>query len=139
MWKKSPLHLDHERLDRFGEELLNVIEASEAEIDRAAASPFLYRRILARIEAERKRRAEEWNRWMAVLREAQNATPIFALIAIVVAAFVWQASEQLTQAPAVNNRSSLPLTVSSELLPVSNDEMVTSVVGWDERGLQGQQ
>ncbi|HKX28690.1 MAG TPA: hypothetical protein VJ302_13410 [Blastocatellia bacterium] len=133
MWKKKRPHIDHEKLDRIGEELLHVIEASEAEINLAAASPFLYRRILARIDSERRRRSEEWNRWLAMLKEAKLAIPVFAIVVIVVMSFVWRAPEPVVQTPALNSRSSSQLMLTSEILPASNDEMIISVIGWEEQ------
>ena len=58
MWtngKRRKIELDDEKLNRFGDELLRAFEAGEAEISTAAASPFLYRRIRVRIEAEEQR------------------------------------------------------------------------------------
>lgn len=44
-----------ERLDRLGRRLVRVPLADEAEVERAASSPFLYARVRARINAEQKR------------------------------------------------------------------------------------
>ena len=133
MWKKKRPHLDHEKLDRIGAELLHVIEASEAEISLAASSPFLYRRILARIESERRRRSEEWNRWLALLKEAKLAIPVLAIIMVIVMSFVWRASEPVAPTPALSSRSSSQLMLTSEIIPASNDEMIISVIGWEEQ------
>ena len=55
MWSKSRIRIEDEKLDRFGAELMHAFEASETEVSTAAVSPFLFRRIRVRIEAEQRR------------------------------------------------------------------------------------
>src|SRR5262245_23987336 len=121
MWNRRN-HIDDERLDRFGNELLRAFEAGEAEINTAATSPFLYRRIRVRIEAEERRRAEERNSWMALLVTARRAIPAFALIAVLAASWQWISSEQ----PA-SNRAEIGTELPSELV---NDDFDASLIGW---------
>ena len=49
-------HITDERLDKIGAELVRACSASAEEVEQAAASPFLYRRIQAHIAAEQRRR-----------------------------------------------------------------------------------
>jgi len=82
MWERSKSRLEDEKLDRFGAELMHAFEASETEISTAATSPFLYRRIRVRIEAEQRRLAEEGNPWVALFVQVRRAIPVFALLAV---------------------------------------------------------
>ncbi|HEV2704596.1 MAG TPA: hypothetical protein VGV59_01650 [Pyrinomonadaceae bacterium] len=70
----------HERLERFGSELVRASASNEEEAERAAASPFLYTRLRARIAAERTRRAEGERR-LVLLVVLRRAIPALALVA----------------------------------------------------------
>jgi hypothetical protein len=130
MWNSNEQHIDNERLDRFGEELLHAIESSDAEINTAATSPFLYRRIRARIEAEQKRMAEERGKWFALLAEARHAIPVLAMIAVVAIGLLWTMPARTPQTAGTSG--SVQLSTMTEISPLSNDEMMASIVGWDE-------
>jgi hypothetical protein len=82
MWNRSRNRIEGEKLDRFGAELMHAFEANEAEVNTAAASPFLFRRIRARIEAEQRRLAEESNPWVALFVQVRRAIPVFALLTV---------------------------------------------------------
>jgi hypothetical protein len=69
-----------ERLDALGRELVRAAAAREEETEAAAASPFLYARLRARVAAERARR-EEADDWRAALRIMWRAVPPVAIIA----------------------------------------------------------
>lgn len=75
--------IDDDKLDRLSDELFRALEASDNEINTAAESPFLFRRIRARIEAEQRRMNEENNSWFALMAQFRQAIPVFALLAIV--------------------------------------------------------
>ena len=75
------LHITDERLDEIGAELVRACSASAEEVEQAAASPFLYRRIQAHIAAEQRRRDEEENIWFALWRNLRHALPALALVA----------------------------------------------------------
>lgn len=136
MWKSNKPHIDNEKLDRFGEELLHALEASDSEINTAANSPFLYRRIRVRIEAEQRRRVEERGKWFALLTEAKHAIPVLATIAVVAAVLVWYTPAVVTQMPSAGNGSSATSQMSTigDISPFTNDEMMASIVDWNERG-----
>ncbi len=129
MWNRSSNHIDEEKLHRVGEELLRAFDATEAEINAAASSPFLYRRIRARIAAEERRRLEERSRWFALLTTARHAIPALAIIAILMAALSWYSPLNGFGTPATDLSSNG--TDLSVAYP-SNDEVIDSLVGWQE-------
>lgn len=70
-----------DRLDAFGREIVRAAAANEDEAERAAASPFLYARVRARVAAERAR-LEEPDDWRAALRVFRRAVPTVAVVAM---------------------------------------------------------
>lgn len=70
-----------ERLDAFGREIVRAAASNEDEAERAAASPFLYARVRARVAAERAR-LEEADDWRAALRVFRRAVPTVAVVAM---------------------------------------------------------
>lgn len=82
MWSMRK-KIDDDKLDRLSDELFRALEASDNEINTAAESPFLFRRIRARIEAEQRRLNEENTSWFALMAQVRQAIPVFALLAIV--------------------------------------------------------
>ena len=80
-----------EELDRAGKLILMAAAASESEIEAAASSPFLFTRLRAGIDEERRRR-EESNGWLSLIQVAWRAVPAMALVAILAAVLtVWSA------------------------------------------------
>jgi hypothetical protein len=117
--------LDDETLNRFGGELLRAFEAGEAEISNAAASPFLYRRIRVRIEAEERRLAQQRGAWLSMLAGVKHAIP--ALLAFAVVAV---ASLMLTPSPqAPMSVNDDPPTLMMDVFSFSQDELIASAVG----------
>jgi hypothetical protein len=131
MWESNKRHIEKEKLDRFGAELLHAIEASDAEINTASASPFLYRRIRVRIEAEQKRLADERSKWFALLVEAKHALPILATISVIAIGLLWYTPAHAPQTGGTRGASQM--SALTEISPLSNDEMMASIVGWSER------
>ena len=125
MWNRSN-HIEDEKLDRLGDELLRAFEPSEAEINSAATSPFLYRRIRVRIEAEERRRAEERNPWLTLLVTARRAIPAFALIALLAASWQWVSPDRSGNRGGEIVIAELPV-LSADL---ANDDFDASLVGW---------
>lgn len=70
-----------ERLERVGREVVKASVAAEAEVSAVADSPFLYTRVRARIEEERRRR-EEGEGWPALFGVVWRAVPAMALAAV---------------------------------------------------------
>ncbi len=75
--------IDDDKLDRLSDELFRALEANDTEISTAAESPFLFRRIRARIESEQRRLSEENSSWFTLMAQVRQAIPVFALLAIV--------------------------------------------------------
>jgi hypothetical protein len=132
MWMKGKRHnneLDDETLNRFGGELLRAFEASDAEIDTAAMSPFLYRRIRVRIEAEERRLAEQRGAWIALLAGVKRAIPGAATLAAVALALLMlgPALSQRLPANGVNNEEAP--TLMSDVFSFSQDDLIASAAG----------
>ena len=80
-----------EELDRAGKLILMAAAASDSEIEAAASSPFLFTRLRAGIDEERRRR-EASNGWLSLIQVAWRAVPAMALVAILAAVLtVWSA------------------------------------------------
>ena len=79
----------NEQLDRAGKLVLKAAAASEADVEAAATSPFLFTRVRAAI-AEEKRQGEESRGWVSMIRIAWRAVPAMALVALLAAVLtVW--------------------------------------------------
>jgi hypothetical protein len=124
MWtngKRRKIELDDEKLNRFGDELLRAFEAGEAEISTAAASPFLYRRIRVRIEAEEQRIARQRGAWMSLLVGVKHAIPVVAAFAVVAVA-------SLMLTPSISQQYEEP-TLMLDVFSFSQDELIASAAG----------
>ena len=131
MWFTKKTHIDNEKLDRFGKELLHAMEATSHEISTAANSPFLYRRIRVRIEEEERRRATERNQWFVLLSGVKHAIPVFTTIAAITIGIVMFNSVQMGQ-PTGRNANGALIIINDELPALSSDEMIASFVGWQD-------
>jgi cytochrome c-type biogenesis protein CcmH/NrfG len=129
MWKSGKDHIDGEKLDRFGDELLRAFEASDAEINTAATSPFLYRRIRARIEAEERRLAEQRSTWVALLAGAKRAVPVMAMLAIVAFVSLMIMPLYSQPYPAENGMNEETPTLLSDVFSFSPDDLLASAIG----------
>lgn len=135
MWNRKNTSLDDKTLDRFSEELLRTLEATEVEIHTASSSPFLFRRIRARIEAEQRRQAEETNPWVAVFGQVRQAIPVFALLAVVALVSSLYLHSGESRLPATDNKTSTEqqMTLVAGLpafLQDAQEDVVASLVGW---------
>ncbi|MGH9751840.1 MAG: hypothetical protein ACREA2_03575 [Blastocatellia bacterium] len=130
MWtnsKRRKDELDDEMLNRFSDELLRAFEAGEAEISTAAASPFLYRRIRARIEAEKHRSREQRAAWLSLLAGVKHAIPVVASFAIVAVASL-MLMPSLSQQRPVGGTHEEP-TLMLDVFSFSQDELIASAAG----------
>jgi hypothetical protein len=137
MWtngKRDNDELDDETLNRFGGELLRAYEAGEAEISNAAASPFLFRRIRVRIEAEERRLAQQRGAWLSLLAGVKHAIPALLAFAVVAVASLMLTPSQ--QAPTAGAGNDEPPTLMMDVFSFSQDELIASAVGV-EAGQQG--
>jgi hypothetical protein len=127
MWtndKRRNGELKDEMLNRFSDELLRASEAGEAEISTAAASPFLYRRIRVRIEAEERRLAQQRGAWLSMLAGVKHAIPVMVAFAVVaLASLILTHSQQLPGASVTNEEPTLMMDVFS----FSQDDLIASV------------
>jgi hypothetical protein len=135
MWKtkQKKFDADHQKLDRLGEKLLQALEVNDNEIKNAATSPFLYRRIRVRIEAEERRITQEYGQWVTLLDQARHAVPLMVLIAAIASGLVWYTPLPINQSPnqtGVNQGVGLS---NGELTGLSSDEIMASLIDWNER------
>ncbi len=131
MWGKLKRHkdeLDDEMLNRFSDELLRAFEASDAEINTAATSPFLYRRIRVRIEDKERRLAEQRGSWMEVLTGVKHAIPVIASIAIVALAAL-MLTPAFSQRQSANSPGEETPTLMSDVYSFSQDDLIASAAG----------
>ena len=130
MWtngKSGKDELDDETLNRFGGELLRAFEAGEAEISNAAASPFLYRRIRVRIEAEERRLAQQRGAWLSLLAGVKHAIPTLLAFAVVAVASLMLTPSQ--QGPTAGAGNEDPPTLMLDVFSFSQDELIASAAG----------
>jgi len=127
--KRHKEELDDEMLNRFGDELLRAFEASDAEINTAATSPFLYRRIRVRIEAEERRLAEQRGAWLALLRGVKHAIPVMAMLAVVSLASLMMIPALSRQRQPANGGHEEAPTLMSDVFSFSQDELIASAAG----------
>jgi hypothetical protein len=92
-----------EELDRAGKLILMAATASESEIEAAASSPFLFTRVRAGINEERRRR-EESSGWLSLIQVAWRAVPAMALVAILAAVLtVWSSQSGVVSSPQADD------------------------------------
>ena len=88
-----------EELDRAGKLILMAAGASESEMEAAASSPFLFTRLRAGIDEERRRR-ETSNGWLSLIQVAWRAVPAMVLVAILAAVLtVWSTNFDVASTP----------------------------------------
>lgn len=124
MWRLNQNHIENEKLDHFSDELLRALEVSDAEVANAASSPFLFRRIRVRIEAEQRRMVEERSQWLTFTLQIRKAIPVFALLTVFALGSLYLLPESRPQ-PEQQQAA-----IGGEL-PFSQDEIVASVSGWE--------
>lgn len=132
MWtngKRGKDDLDDETLNRFSDELLRASEAGEAEILTAATSPFLYRRIRVRIEAEEQRLAQQRGAWLSMLYGVKHAIPALLAFAVVAVASLMMTPSLSQQWPAASVGTEEPPTLMLDVFSFSQDELIASAAG----------
>ena len=122
MFKRLKRQTEDERLDRIGRVLLRAAGDEEA-ADAAAAAPFLYARVRARIAAEQADGASEEG-WLALLSISRHAVPALSgIAALALALTFWLASGGTSATSA-----SVPLPLSDEALAEARDAGVEQAV-----------
>ena len=128
-----------ERLDRVASEVVRASAMNRHEAEAAAASPFLYARISARIKAERARR-EEGERWFALLGVLWRAVPAMTLMAVLAFSLFLSArrgtpaggrfiDEELLGA----RDAGVEHVVFADRQPLSRDEVLATILNGEER------
>lgn len=87
-----------ERFERLTRTVMRAGGISGAEAENISSSPFLHARIRARIEAERRSRAEQGGGWLAALLIAWRAVAVLTLVTVAAALSFWFAKP----APSAN-------------------------------------
>lgn len=131
MWRWNKKTVDDGKLQLIETEIYRALEPQRTEVEAAATSPFFYRRLRAHIEAEARRRAEAGREWGAWLLTARQATPAFALVALLALGVFWSAVESTTSQQAqFSNDVSVNLLATGD---VSADELVAAMAGLDRQ------
>jgi hypothetical protein len=123
-------------------EVVRASAADGGEAEAVSRSPFLYARVRASIEAERRRR-EEGEGWFALLAVARRAVPALALVATLALALFLSAGagERGAAAPAPveealigEREADIEQVVFADVRTPSSDEVLTTIVGDDREG-----
>lgn len=134
MWSKNKIRIEDETLDRFAPELMRAFEASETEVNTAATSPFLFRRIQVRIESEQRRRSEENNPWVALFVQVRRAIPVFALLAVaalITTLYLHSAKSQFAiNGGSIADQQTTLVAGLPAFLQDSQEDVEASLVGW---------
>jgi len=97
----------NEQLDRAGRLVLLGAIGSEAEIEAAASSPFVFTRTRAAI-GEQHRRLDETGGWLSLFLVARRAVPVMALVAVLAAILtVWSAQLSAPSAAVQSDEEAL--------------------------------
>jgi hypothetical protein len=128
-----------ERLERVAREVVRASATGEMEADAADGSPFLYARVRARIEEERRRR-EEGESWLALFGVAWRAVPAMALVAVLaMALFLSSGVSDLTPGFSLGAESLLgerdeefEQVVLADTRTPSNDDVLSTIIGEGE-------
>jgi hypothetical protein len=116
-----------EQLERLGRVVVRASAANEAEAEAVAASPFLYTRLRARIDAEQERRAGA-ETWRTLLGVVWRSVPAMALVAVFAFLLFW--TSNFGTAPALS-----PGILSDEALLDGRETGIESVVFAERRTL----
>jgi anti-sigma-K factor RskA len=129
-----------ERLEHVAREVVRASAAGETEADEAAGSPFLYARVRARIEEERRRR-EEGEGWLALFGVAWRAVPAMALVAVMaLALFLSSGAAELAPGFGLGAETLLgeregdfeQVVLADTRTPANEDEVLSTIIGEGE-------
>ncbi|HSE38477.1 MAG TPA: hypothetical protein VLG74_14325 [Blastocatellia bacterium] len=79
----------NESMDRLTQMVARAGGISDEAAERVASAPFLHARLRARIEAERRRRAEQGSGWLSTLFVASRAIAILSVVTIASVVTFW--------------------------------------------------
>lgn len=125
----------NEELDRVARLVLRAATASEADTEAAASSPFVFTRVRAAINQERRER-EESGGFLSLIKVAWSAVPAMAMIAILAAGLtVWTTQSSVAPVAQADDEYLIgPLepgveqTVLASRNPLSRDDVFNIVV-----------
>jgi hypothetical protein len=127
-----------ERLDRLGSEVIRASSLNETEAEAIVSSPFLYSRLRSRIAGESARREEKEN-WLSMIMVFWRAVPAMALVAVF-CLVLFLSSSSVGLSPAGLSEDGVPSApdsgiervVFAERQPLSNDEVLATILGSDD-------
>lgn len=128
--------------DPFEKEIFEAFAASEHEIISAAENPFLARRVMVAISQEERQHAAALVSWSLGLGVALRAVPTFAAVAIAAGCIFWYSARMSPTSGTVNNRVAHAddrVMVNGDYTLVSNDDMLSIVLGWRPADARGEQ
>src|SRR5919205_3654738 len=129
-----------ERLERLAREVVRASAAAEDEAAAVADSPFLYARVRARIEEERRRR-EEGEGWLGLFGVAWRAVPAMALVAVfALGLFLSSGAGELTPGFGLGAEALLSerdeefeqVVLADSRTPSNEDEVLSTIIGEGE-------
>src|SRR5919205_1465541 len=128
-----------ERLERLAREVVRASAAAEDEAAAVADSPFLYARVRARIEEERRRR-EEGEGWLGLLGVVWRAVPAMALVAVMaLGLFLWSGAGELAPGFGLGAEALLGdeefeqvVLADTRATPPNEDEVLSTIIGEGE-------
>jgi hypothetical protein len=135
MFRRSDPDRDR-KLNQAGRQLLQTVAAlNEAEAEEAAAAPFLFARVRARIE---QKRAEE--NGLVFLRVLYRVVPTMALATILALLFLWLSTDVRLTSRSPNEDLLLSINdVGAERIiyidrrSITNDEVLANILSREER------
>ena len=128
--------ISHERLDRAGRIITRAATLSDEEAGEIAATPFLFTRIQARIEAERQvADAGIWAAFWSISKRAIPAMMIVAALSFGLSLYFTgnknQPSAFSVDAYLGTNESGVENLVFAERQPLTRDEVLATIIGND--------
>ena len=124
-----------EKLERVAREVVRASADGGPEVERVASSPFLYARVRAAVEEERRRR-EEGEGWLGLFAVALRAAPGMALVAAAaLGLFLWTGAGEATGAPGIadvllaERDGDIEHVVFADARPPSSDDVLSTIIG----------
>jgi hypothetical protein len=128
-----------ERLDRLGRTVVRAHASNEDVAEDAAAAPFSYARLRARIADEAARR-EEGDGWLAVLAVVWRAVPAMALVAVLACALFLSASSPMQTPQGFSDDALLGASNAgvervafADARSLSNDDVLATIISDEGR------
>jgi hypothetical protein len=111
MMKKENTEKRHQILDKTGREILLAAQATDAEVEAAVASPFLYAKIRARMQEEQQASTQPFYQSFMLFAVMRRAISILAVIAVLALC-----SYTFTGKPAPPQNPALTISIDRSLL-----------------------